>query len=664
MHPQIIFQLNKALEALRESNLDSAEVYLKQAALIQNNNPHVLRLQAIIFAKRKQYQEAIKLLLKSLKYLPKNAIALSNLGNIYLELGDYEKALNTYDIAIEIDPNYDEVWTNKGIVLGRINRLNEALDHHQTAISINPKYAEAWANKGNVLHELKRYDEAVNHYDTAIKLKPQYAEAWYQKAKILAEFKYFTESISQYEKAISLDPNIEWLYGELIHTKMRICDWSSFNEITHKIKNNIEINNKYTNPFVLLSITDDISLIKLNNAYASKTFPLNSNLGRIQKPLKSNKIRIGYFSCDFHDHPVTHLTSQLFEIHNRSQFEVFAFSLQKSPPNDFFNDRLRNSFDKFVEVDHISDQEVARLARDLKIDIAVDLSGHTRSSRPIIFSYRAAPIQVNWLGFPNSFGANYMDYIIADKIIIPADYGNFYDEKIVYLPDTFIVDDSNRVPSSKTVFHEQYGLPRDKFIFCSFNNFYKFNPWILDSWSKILRAVPESILWISENNELFQSNLIAEFLLRDINSSRIIFAQREDFIGDHLARLSLANLFLDTFPYNAHSTALDALKAGLPIITRFGQSFASRVAASLLHTIGLPELITSSQEDYENLAIDLAKNPEKLASIKNKLLANRLTSPLFNTALFAKNIECAYLKMYERYHSGLDPENIFIDNTY
>jgi predicted O-linked N-acetylglucosamine transferase (SPINDLY family) len=380
----------------------------------------------------------------------------------------------------------------------------------------------------------------------------------------------------------------------------------------------------------------------------------------IPKHSNKDKIRIAYFSPDFQFHPVSFLTSELFEIHDRDKFEVFAFSLKKGLIRDEMNLRLRKGFDRFIDVDNMSDREIAQLVRELDVDIAIDLSGLTQDSRTGIFSYRTAPIQVNWLGYPGTMGSNYMDYIIADKTIIPESHQQFYSEKVTYLPDTYMVDDSKRVASTREFTREECGLPRNAFVFCCFNNDYKFNPQVLDRWSRILLSVDCSVLWVSENNKYFRTNIKTEFEKRGIDSSRIIFAQRLELMEDHLARYVLADLFLDTHPYNAHTTAVDSLKAGVPVLTLMGQSFASRVAASLLNAIGLSELITNTQEEYEALAIELATNPKKLADIKLKLANNYRTMPLFNTPLFAKNIETAYIKMYEGYFEGLPPKTINI----
>jgi predicted O-linked N-acetylglucosamine transferase (SPINDLY family) len=446
---------------------------------------------------------------------------------------------------------------------------------------------------------------------------------------------------------------------------MKICSWSGLTDSLDGNLKRVIANEKVAQPFSLLALNDDALLHKKSSEiYIQSQYPSDSNLSKIVKRPKAQKIRIGYFSADFRNHPIAFLTAELFEIHDRRLFQVFAFSLKKADDGDESNLRLRKGFDKFIDVETMSDREISQLVRELEIDIAIDLSGLTQYSRTGIFSRRAAPIQVNWLGYPGSIGADFIDYIIADRTLIPKNHQSFFSEKVIYLPDTYMVDDSKRVASSRIFTRNECGLPENTFVFCCFNNDYKFNAQVLDSWARILVSVEKSILWIAENNSYFKANITIEFQKRGIDSGRVIFARRVELMTDHLARHKLADIFLDTHPYNAHTTAVDSLKSGLPVLTRMGRSFASRVAASLLNAIGLPELITDTQEEYEALAIELALNPKKLAQIKLKLANNRLTTPLFDTPLFTKNIEAAYIKMYERYQAGLEPDHISIGNDF
>jgi predicted O-linked N-acetylglucosamine transferase (SPINDLY family) len=417
-------------------------------------------------------------------------------------------------------------------------------------------------------------------------------------------------------------------------------------------------NERVVNPFPLLALNDDALLHKKSSEiYVQNKYPWNPILGLILKRQKNEKIRIGYFSADFKNHPVAFLIAELFEIHDRSQFEIYAFSLVKS--DDEMVDRFHLAFDHYIEAQEMSDIEIAQLSRSFNIDIAVDLTGITASSRTGIFSYRAAPIQVNYLGYPGTLGADYMDYIIADKTLIPPQSQQFYSEKVVYLSNSYQVNDRKRIISERQFTRHELGLPENGFVFCCFNNNFKIIPATFASWMGILKAVEGSVLWLFQDNSWAAENLKKEAENHGISSNRLVFAERQP-LSEHLARHRQADLFLDTFPYNAHTTASDALWAGLPVLTMMGQSFASRVAASLLNAIGTPELITSTQEEYEALAINLVLNPNKLTNIKNKLANNRLTTPLFDTPLFTQNLETAYIKMMERYQADLKPDHIII----
>jgi len=727
MKQKIDFLLSKSIEYLRNSNLDSAELFLRQALRLQSNNPDVLRLLGVIMAHRSEFSSALNYLNSSLKIFPKNPLTLSSLGNVFLALKDYEKALDAYDKSIKIDPKNAEVWSNKGNLLCELKQYEDALISHEKAVSLNPRYAEGISNRGNIFFELKRYDEAITNYDEALSLKPDYADGWFNRGNVFLELKKYEEAIASYEKALTLKPNhavgwsdkgnalrelgyyheadahydkalslqpdyaegwfnkgntlwelksfdesichyeralqikpdMEWAQGYLLNVKMEIASWENYLESLDNAFSQIRLGKKIAQPFGFLSLSNDALLHKQTaKIYSLDKYPPNVSLGEIPKRKKAKKIRVGYFSPDFRTHVVAFLTANFFEIHNKDQFEIYAFSLQSAEHGDQMRLRLKNAFDFFIDADKKSDLEIAKLARDLEIDVAVDMGGYTQWSRPGIFACRAAPIQINWFGYAGTLGSNYHDYIVADKIVIPESSQDFYTEKVAYLPDTYMVDDPKRISSDRVFTKQEYNLPDNAFIFCSFNSSYKFNPIVLDSWSRILLRVDVGVLWIPENNEQFRLNIRSEFEKRGIASSRLIFAQRVESMSDHLARYRLADLFLDTFPYSSHSTALDSLKAGVPLISCLGSSFASRVSSSLLNAIGLPELITTSLEEYEELAIKLATNPEILRAIKQKLESNRLTHPLFDSKLFTRNLESLYTKMYERYHDNLKSDSI------
>jgi predicted O-linked N-acetylglucosamine transferase (SPINDLY family) len=389
--------------------------------------------------------------------------------------------------------------------------------------------------------------------------------------------------------------------------------------------------------------------------------PGNRALPAVLKHPSRDKIRIGYFSADFYDHPVAALMAETFEAHDRSRYEVTAFSFGLDT-QDGMRRRMERAFDRFLDVRGKSDQDIALLARSVGIDIAVDLAGYTGGSRTGIFALRAAPIQVNYLGYPGTMGAEYMDYLIGDRTVVPEAQQRHYTEKIVYLPHSYLPHDSSRTISETVFTREELGLPPTGFVFCCFNNSYKITPSTFDSWMRILSQVENSVLWLSQNNPTAASNLRREAARRGVNAERLIFANRMASLTDHLARHRVADLFLDTLPYNAHATAIDALWAGLPVLTCVGEGFAARVAASLLTAIELPELITSTAEQYEELAVQLAANPQRLALIRQKLASNRLKTPLFDTRAFTRHLEAAYARIHERCQANLPPEHIYVES--
>ena len=650
--------INKASTCNDIKNYVLALEALEKAIQINPEIPEAWSNKGIALNNLNLYQESINAYNVATKLAPSYYEAWSNKSVPLNKLKRFVEASGACDRALSIKPDYAEAHYNKGNVLNELKRYDEAIAHYDKALSLKPDYVEGWSNKGVTLHELKRYDEAIAHYDKALSLKPDYAEGWSNKGTILHELKRYDEAIAHYDKALSLKPDIDWVFGDLLHTKMKICSWSGFAESLENISKKVVANEKVANPFPMLALHDDALLHKQSSEiYIQDKYPFNPFLGPILKRPKNEKIRIGYFSTDFKNHPVAFLIAELFEIHDKSKFEIYAFSLVKAA--DEMRRRLELEFDHFIEAQEMSDIEIAQLSRSLNIDIAVDLTGITAFSRTAIFSYRAAPVQVNYLGYPGTMGADYIDYIVADKTLIPLDAQSRYTEKVAYLPNSYQVNDRKRVISDKKFTRQELGLPEHGFIFCCFNNNYKILPATFTSWIRILKVVEGSVLWLFQDNSWAVENIRRTAYQHGIDASRLIFAERVP-LPEHLARHRQADLFLDTFPYNAHTTTSDALWAGLPVLTLMGQSFASRVAASLLNAIGLPELITTNQDEYEAMAIELALNPKKLIEIKLKLANNRLTTPLFDTPLFAKNLEAAYIEMNRRYHADLEPDHITI----
>jgi len=583
-----------------------------------------------------------------------------NRGNALEELKEWKAAVGSYDKAIALNPDYAEAWSKRGNALLELKEPGAALTSFERAIALKPDFAEAWSNKGNALSDINKWDEALASYERAIALKPDFAEAWFNRGNVLKELSNPESAAASFARAFLLNPDGDYLLGAYLYLAMMICDWTSFDELSSRMASKIVNHDKVAVPVQVLSLTGSPKMQQqVAVTYMQQNHPLRLRQQDLVKPQKHDKIRVGYYSADFHNHASMYWVAEMFEKHDRSKFELIAFSFGPDLHEDAMRKRVVPAFDRFLDVRTSSDEEVALLSRELEIDIAVDLKGFTRYSRTDIFAFRAAPIQVNYMGYPGTMGTGYMDYIIADHTLIPEEQQQFYSEKIAYLPDSYQANDSKRKIADRVFTRQELGLPATGFVFCCFNNNYKITPDIFDCWMRILDRVEGSVLWLFENNPQAAINLQSEALRRGVDVERLIFARRMA-LPEHLARHRVADLFLDTLPCNAHTTASDALWAGLPVLTRIGETFAGRVAASLLNAIRLPELITSSMDEYEALAIELATNPGKLAQIKHKLDKNRLATPLFDSDQFTRNIEAAYRDMYERYHLDLPPDHLFV----
>jgi len=608
----------------------------------------------------KRLDDAIASYEKAIALEPDHAEAYYNHGNAMLNLKRFDDALVSYEKVVAFKPDHFGAYNNRGLSLEGLKRLEDAVVSYDKAIAVKPDFFQVYINRGNSLKGLKRLEDALASYDKAIALKPDRAEAYYNRGHTLEDLKRLDEALTSYDKAITLKPDYKFLFGTLLHMKMRLCDWESFDSNLAKFVTQIECGEIITTPFPVLSLVDLPAINKLaSKNYVEEKYPKSEFLGPITKNKRTDKIRIGYYSSDFHNHATAFLIAELFEAHDATKFELFGFSFGPEK-DDEMRTRISSAFDKFIDVNKKSDRDVATLSRDFGIDIAIDLKGFTKDSRVGIFAERCAPIQVNYLGYPGTMAAEYIDYIIADKTLIRQEDQPNYTEKIVYLPNSYQINDAQRNISDRVFLKNELGLPEKGFVFCCFNNNYKILPPTFDSWMRILRAVEGSVLWLFEDNITAAENLRKESEKRGVDSCRLVFAKRMP-LPEHLARHKLADLFIDTLPCNAHTTASDALWAGLPVLTCMGQSFASRVAASLLNAIELPELVTHTEEEYEALAISLAKTPEKFFEIKCKLEKNRLTTSLFDAKIFAKHIEKAYVKMYERHHADLPPEHIYVD---
>jgi predicted O-linked N-acetylglucosamine transferase (SPINDLY family) len=690
---QLAAQFQKAIGLHRQGQLALAQAAYEEILEIQPRHFDALHQLGVIAAQRKNPRKAVELISNAIEIDPTIAATYNNRGSALKELGLFEQALASYDQAIAINADYAEAHFNRGVVLNELKQFAAAAASYSRAIAAKPDFAGAYFNRGTVQRELRQFDAALASYDQAVAIKADYAEAYLNRGNVLAEFGQFPAALASYDRAIAirrdyaaayvsrgnvffdlkqhepalasydramvLKPDLKSLHGLRQHTRMHMCDWGDFDAGVARLLAGIERNEPASQPFPVLALSESGALHrKAAEIYVQGEYPLSQALPAIPRLPRHDRIRIGYFSADFRIHPVAMLAAGLFETHDRSKFETTAFSFGPDT-QDAMRLRMERAFDRFIDVRGRSHVDIALLARSLEIDIAVDLMAFTEKCRPQIFALRAAPVQVNFLGYPGTMGAPYMDYLISDRTLIPESCQHHYSEKIVYLPHSYQVNDAKRSIADTIFTRENLGLPPTGFVFCCFNNSYKITPGTFDSWMRILKRVEGSVLWLLEDNACVAKNLRREAAQRAVQAERLFFAKRAP-IQEHLARQRVADLFIDTLPYNAHTTASEALWVGLPVLTCIGASFAGRVAASLLKAMDLPELVTSNREDYVELAVELASDARRLAGIKQKLANNRLTTPLFDTQLFTKHLEAAFTIIDERYHAGLPAEHIYV----
>ncbi|MSO66758.1 MAG: tetratricopeptide repeat protein [Pseudolabrys sp.] len=617
-----------------------------------------LHLYGLFKYQRGQFDDAHRLIAKALKVNPRSANALNSFGVVLQALGRPANALAAFEGALAINSNLVPALSNRGCALNTCGRFQDALVSLDRALAIDARYVEAAVNRGAAQLALRRNAEALESYDHALKHAPNMADAWFGRGNVLYILKRYGEAAVAYDKAFTLNPQLSSAEGARLHSKMLAADWSHFDTECAHLLSAVRGGKLAASPFVLLSMpaTAEDQFENAKRYSASKPPVSDKPLCHGEK-YAHGKIRLAYLSADFDLHPVAHLLAGMFEQHDRSRFETFAISFQPDRPGEMLT-RLKAAFDRFIDVSNRGDFEIAQLLRSLEIDIAVDLMGYTMNSRPAILGCRPAPIQVSYLGYAATMAAKHIDYIVADRIVLPDEERKYFTEKAVRLPHTFMVSDSKRLISAHTPSRADCGLPENGFVFCAFNNVYKILPKTFDIWMRLLGRIDNAVLWLNSADQSAVRNLRREAENRGIDPARLVFAERVPRNEDHLARHRLADLFLDTLPYNAHSTASDALWAGLPIVTCTGTSFASRVAASLLYAVGLPELVTATPQAYEALAFELATSPPKLAEYKQRLATNRLVAPLFDTARFTRHIDAVFGVMIDRHRAGKAPDHM------
>ena len=607
-----------------------------------------------------QLEQAIEIYRRAAAMAPKYAEIHNNLGNALRAAGRPADAVTSLKRAARLKPEVATVHTNLGLALADIGHFQEAAASHRQALKLQPELALAHNNFGTALLALGKFEEAGASYRRAVELQPDFAEAYGNLGDALRRLERFEEAAASFRRAWELKPDFGQAMAQHVFMQRTICDWRDMAPVREAFLEAARSDEKGALAFAFLAIADDPVLQLQMARHDSRT------LGDAASPAlwqgqryEHAKIRLAYLSTDFREHAVAYLIAELFERHDRSNFELFAISLGREDDSPM-RQRLRKAFDHFVDVRQLSDYEAAKLIRNAEIDIAIDLNGHTREARPRILGHRPAPIQVNYLGYPGSMGADFMDYAIVDPFVVPLDQQVNFTERLVYLPDCYQVNDSKREIAQLTPSRQECGLPEGAFVFCCFNNNYKLTPTLFDIWMRLLKEVPGSVIWLLGDNEWAVANLRGEARARGVEPERLIFAPRMS-LADHLARHRLADLFLDTLPYNSHTTASDALWAGLPVLSCAGQGFAARVAGSLLSAIGLPELVVESLDEYEDMALSLATQPGRLQALRKKLMQNRLRTPLFDTDRFRRHIEAAYLRMWHIWQQGERPATFAVE---
>ncbi len=637
MNPEQLY--DAARSAQQSGNLmEAARLY--REILGKFASPEVMVNYANVLARLGRPAEALAQYDRAVKQKPDLFEALYNRGNLHLESLRLADALADFDRTLLVRPDVPAVWNNRGSALRGLHRHADALVSYERAVALAPNHINAMTNRAIALFDLGRLDQALTAADAVLAIEADFAEALLIKAHVLRDLKRPAQAQACFERILQVMPDHRLALNGLAHMTATLCDWDQMAALAPRLASDIASGRSLIQPFVMMTYTEDAALLRrCAETYVHHVAPRQTPLSG-GTPYRHDRIRLAYLSADFHQHPTAQLMAELFERHDRSRFEVSALAFGPDD-NSAMRKRMVAAFDTFEDVRGLSDLELAKLLRKREIDIAVDLNGHTHDARPGIFSHHPAPVQVNYLVYPGTTGANFMDYVLADRIVLPLDQQPHFSEKIVHLPGCYQANDATRVlPPAPS--RAEAGLPPDALVFCCFNNSWKITAPLFDIWMRLLQQMSGSVLWLLDSPAA--DNLCAHAKARGVDANRLIFAPRAE-PDAHLARHRLADLFLDTLPYNAHTTCSDALWAGLPVITCYGKAFHGRVAASLLKAIDMPELVTTRLEDYEALALEMAKNPALLKATRDKLIRNRSTTALYDSAAFCKGIEAAYEAM-------------------
>ena len=601
---------------------------------------------------------AAELCTRILRASPDQPQALDLLAIVAFQSGRRSEAVELLRRAVRSDPHCAAAWSDLGNVLAFEGALGEAAASYRRAIAEAPDFAEAHNNLGNALQMAGAVEEAAACYRTAVRLRPGYAEAHRNLGSALRRLGRPEQAAAALREAVAIDPGFTAAVCQLARLSQELCDWSRLDDLAVKLVEIVEAGTAPVNPFVFLSLdtTPRQQFLCATRWAKEQMGPLPE---RPSPRAGADRITVGYLSADFHEHATAHLTAELFELHDRARFRVIGYSYGRDD-DSAIRGRLQAAFGEFVDLRDCSHAASAARIRADAVDILVDLKGYTGDARPEILARRPAPIQVSYLGYPGTMGTEAVDFVIADPIVVPADEQPHFTERLVHLPDCYQVNDRRRPIAPETPSRAECGLPEAGFVFCCFNSAYKITPAMFDVWMRLVARVPGSVLWLLEPGAAGAANLRREAEARLAGgAARLVFAPWLPN-PQHLARLRLAGLFLDTLPYNAHTLASDALWAGCPVVTCAGGAFPGRVAASLLRAAGLPELVTQTLADYEAMALDLALDPLRLRAIREKLEANRLTAPLFDSRRFTRHLESAFETMWHMHAAGEPPRSFAV----
>lgn len=609
-------------------------------------------IRAIELQNQGHVAPAEQLLLHYLTQAPTDPVAVYSLAVIWLRMPNPAPALDLLERAVNAGTDFAPLWFAHATVLVKVGRRDDALQSYQRAIDLKPDYGDAMINSGVLLRDLQQHVAALTRFQQVLALQPDNVMALSNAATLMTEFKRGEEAVAMLERLVQLAPEHDYALGMLCHEKLQGCDWQGFEALSQRVIDGVRAGRRSSKSLGLMALSDSAEdHQRCARLFAQQRYPAAAAPLWTGERYRHDRIRVAYVSPDLREHPVGHLMAGIFERHDKARFETTGLSLGVDDGSRL-RERMTRAFDQFIDARQMTAVQIAALLREREIDIVVDLAGYTADSRSEIFTWRPAPVQVNFLGYPGTMGLGCMDYILADRHVIPPEHWRFYDEQVVYLPDAYLPPASNLQIAETTPSRADCGLPPTGVVFCSFNHDYKILPAVFAVWMRLLLQVPGSVLWLMSRSERSQRNLRASAQAAGIDPDRLVFAQRVPRVEDHLARYRVADLFLDTHPYNAHSTAADALLAGLPVLTCSGQSFPSRVAGSLLQAAGLPELVTHTVADYEQLALALARDPARLAALKARLLERQRDSALFDVDAFTRHLETAYIAMWRQSQLG------------